>query len=192
MTRVKLFIVLFIFLSTVTAQNYLDVVTLKNGDVIKGKIVENVINDHIRIELAGGSILTFKYDQIEKLEAEKTSTRTFRNGIQKPSPNVTPTQIRDCYNDGYISGQRISGGGPMLGGFVGGVGLGLIGWGISYAIVASGNPQPSYAETQNLDATCKVDYMQGYKEGAQKVRKSSVHIGGALGTLVILVLLSGG
>ena len=52
------------------AQNEIDVLKLKNGDVIKGKIIENKINKHIRIELLGGSILTYEYDKILEIERE--------------------------------------------------------------------------------------------------------------------------
>ena len=36
------------------AQSEVDVLKLKNGDLIKGKIIENKINKYIRIELQGG------------------------------------------------------------------------------------------------------------------------------------------
>jgi len=175
--------------SSIYAQSYIDVVKLNNGDVIKGKIIENVINDHIRIELQGGSILTYKYDQIESLEVEKKSTRTFGSGNQVINPIFNTTSVRDCYNDGYASGQSVGIGGPMIGGFVGGFALGLIGWGISYAVVAGGNPQPPHYETASLEGSCTTDYRQGYKEGALKVKKSSVNIGGALGTLLIVSMM---
>ena len=58
MKRKNIVITLFL-ISSLFAQTYIDVVLLKNGDVIKGKIIENVINDHIRIELQGGSILSY-------------------------------------------------------------------------------------------------------------------------------------
>ena len=41
--------------------NEIDVLHLKNGDIIKGSIIENKINDYIKIELQGGSIITYKY-----------------------------------------------------------------------------------------------------------------------------------
>ena len=187
--NIKKLIILFVLCSSIYAQAYIDVVKLKNGDVIKGKIIENVINDHIRIELQGGSILTYQYDQIESLEVEKKSTRTFGSGNHVINPIINTAPVRDCYNDGYASGQSVGTGGPMVVGFVGGFALGLIGWGISYAIIAGGNPKPPYNEIESYEAECKLDYELGYKEGALKVKKSSVNIGGALGTLLMVSMM---
>ena len=55
------------------ATTYIDVLILKNGDIIKGEIVEHKINKHIRMELMGGSILTFEYDRISAIEREKSN-----------------------------------------------------------------------------------------------------------------------
>lgn len=189
--RIEKIVIFIAFISSVYAQSYIDVVTLKNGDVIKGKIIENVINDHIRIELQGGSIFTFQYTEIERMEVEKISTRTFGSGNQVVQPVITSANIRDCYNDGYASGQSAGTGGAMVGGLVSGFTLGLIGWGISYAVVASGNPQPPFNETASLGENCISDYKHGYKEGALKVKKASVNIGGALGTLIIVLMVLG-
>ena len=186
----KKLIIYFLLLGSIYAQAYIDVVKLKNGDVIKGKIIENVINDNIRIELQGGSILTYQYDQIESLEVEKKSTRTFGSENKPVNPIVNTTSVRDCYNDGYKSGQSVSTSGPLNGGFFGGFLGGFLGWGIAYVFVADGNPQPSRSETNYLEQSCRNDYRQGYKEGALKVKKSSVNMGGALGTLLIISVLS--
>lgn len=186
--RISKFILIFSIVSMIYSQDYIDVVTLKNGDIIKGKIIENVINDHIRIELQGGSILIYQYTQIEKITVKKTPTRTFGTSTQVIPQTTTSTSLRDCYNDGYASGQSVGTGSTMIGGFVGGFTLGIIGWGISYAIVAGGDPQPQYYELDSLEESCKIDYRRGYKEGALKVKKSTVHIGGALGTLLIVSL----
>ena len=184
--KIKIIVIFVVLITSVYTQSYVDVFTLKNGDIIKRQIIENVINDHIRIELQGGSILTYQYDQIESLEVEKKSTRTFGSSNQVINPIINTSPVRDCYNDGYASGQSVDTGGPMIGGFIGGLVLGLIGWGISYAVVAGGNPQPPHNETTSLESPCGDDYRQGYKEGALKVKKSSVSIGGALGTLLIV------
>jgi len=184
--NIKNIAILLLFVASINAQAYIDVVNLKNGDVIKGKIIENVINNHIRIELQGGSILTYQYDQIASLEVEKKSTRTFGSGNQTTNPIINTAPIRDCFNDGYSAGQSVGTGGPMVGGFASGFLGGLIGWGIAYVVVAGGNPQPPHYETASLESPCSDDYRQGYKEGALKVKKSSVNIGGALGTLMVL------
>jgi len=191
MKRKTLFLSLF-FISSLIAQEYIDVVSLNNGDVIKGKIIENLINQHIKIELEGGTRLTYKYSQIKSIEVEKITKRSFGSGnkIFKSMDNILPFQ--DCYRDGYRSGQSIGASGQMISGFIGGLTLGLIGWGISYAIVSNGSPKPPYQETKSLDESCKLDYENGYSEGALKVKKSSVNIGGILGTLAIINILATG
>lgn len=65
-----LFIVFFIVFTKVFAQERIDVIYLKNGDILKGIIIENVPNDYVRIELMGGSILTYKYSDILKFTKE--------------------------------------------------------------------------------------------------------------------------
>jgi len=182
-------IIYLLFLSFIIA-NDIDVLNLKNGDVIKGEIKENKINEYIKIELQGGSILTYTYDQIESIEKEKVTTRTFGSNPSNNQSVIQTSPIRNCYQDGYNSGQQVSGGGAMIGGLGGGFLLGLIGWGISYIVVAGGNPQPEYYEIQSLDANCQNEFSNGYKQGALKVKKSNVNIGGAIGTLTIVMIMS--
>ena len=182
-------IIYLLFLSFIIA-NDIDVLNLKNGDVIKGEIIENKINESIKIELQGGSILTYTYDQIESIEKEKVNTRTFGSNPSNNQSVIQTSPIRNCYQDGYNSGQQVSGGGAMIGGLGGGFLLGLIGWGISYVVVAGGNPQPEYYEIQSLDVNCQNEFSNGYKQGALKVKKSNVNIGGAIGTLTIVMLMS--
>jgi hypothetical protein len=47
-----------------------DVIYLKNGDIRIGIIIENVPNDHIKIETSDGSIFTIKYEDIQKMTKE--------------------------------------------------------------------------------------------------------------------------
>ena len=102
--KINKIVILIVFITSIFAQSYIDIVNLKNGDVIKGKIIKNVINDHIRIELQGGSILTYQYDAIESIEVQENSTRTFGNSNQVVQQTIVTTPIVDCYNDGYAFG----------------------------------------------------------------------------------------
>ncbi|MBL7023311.1 MAG: hypothetical protein ISR90_04565 [Candidatus Marinimicrobia bacterium] len=47
-----------------------DVIHLKNSDIIKGVIVENVPNDYVKIELTCGSIMSYNYRDIIKFSKE--------------------------------------------------------------------------------------------------------------------------
>lgn len=64
------FILALVVCSISFGQERQDVVYLKNGDIRKGMIIENVPNDYIKVETADGSIFTIKYADIEKLTKE--------------------------------------------------------------------------------------------------------------------------
>ena len=85
----KYFVFFFVFLlfSTVmySQQIYKDVIHLKNGDIAKGVIIENVPNDYVKLETDNGSIITFKYVDIAKFTKDKVS-----NEVQKQKENVQP------------------------------------------------------------------------------------------------------
>lgn len=65
-----------------------DVIYLKNGDIRKGTIIENVPNDYIKVETADGSIFTIKYADIQKMvkEAKPGSTVQQSSSVQQYTP----------------------------------------------------------------------------------------------------------
>jgi hypothetical protein len=79
-----LFIQIFVF-TVGLGQEKTDVVYLKNGDVRKGVIIENVPNDYIKVETIDGSIFTIKYDDIQKMtkEAKSGSAAQQSSGTQE-------------------------------------------------------------------------------------------------------------
>jgi hypothetical protein len=179
----KLFNMIYILLFSFIVAGDIDVLNLKNGDLIKGKIIENKINEYIKIELQGGSILTYTYDQIESIEREEV----YQTPVQKSLIKTTSTG--NCYQDGLYSGQNVSGGGAMIGGMGSGVLLGLIGWGIAWGVVEMNTPEPPQHEIQSLDTECMMAYRNGYRQGAKKVKRTNVNIGGALGTLLAVIIV---
>lgn len=56
--------------STVWAQDYQEVVYLKNGSIIRGTIIEQVPNKSIKIETSDGSIFVYQMDEVEKITKE--------------------------------------------------------------------------------------------------------------------------
>jgi len=82
----KIFLMGLILYSICYCTEYMEVVHLKNGDIIKGKIIENVINEYVKVELQGGSILTFPYSDIEKLTKDKTNNK--QSSTQTSSTNT--------------------------------------------------------------------------------------------------------
>ena len=178
----KFNLICIVLLSFIFAKD-IDILNLKNGDLIKGKIIENKINEYIKIELQGGSVLTYTYDQIESIEREEVNQAP----VQKSSIQTAPTG--NCYQNGLYSGQNVSGGGAMIGGLGAGVLGGLIGWSIAWGVVELTNPVPPPYEMQSLDAECSMSYQNGYKQSAKKVKRTSVNIGGALGTLIAVIIV---
>ena len=61
-----------------------DIIHLKNGEILKGLIIENAPNDYVRIELQGGSVLTVHYSDIAKFTKERTEQ------IEKPKKQKLP------------------------------------------------------------------------------------------------------
>ncbi|MBI2968655.1 MAG: hypothetical protein HYY40_12715 [Bacteroidetes bacterium] len=62
-----------------------DAVYLKSGNIYRGIIVEHVIGNFVKIEISGGSILVFRYDEIEKMTKELLPDET---GKKFPSPET--------------------------------------------------------------------------------------------------------
>jgi len=56
---------------SLSADNLIDVVKMRDGSVYKGIIIENKINEYVLIELADGSQLKFQYADIESISREK-------------------------------------------------------------------------------------------------------------------------
>ena len=70
-----------------------DVLQLKNGDTIKGQIIENVINNYIKVELQGGSILTFPYSDIEKISKETVQKKGNKQSTTSNSSQFNTQQM---------------------------------------------------------------------------------------------------
>ncbi|MDD4636202.1 MAG: outer membrane beta-barrel protein [Bacteroidales bacterium] len=70
--RKYLALLLFVFIATASfgQNNYQDVVYLKNGSIIRGVIIEQVINKSVKIETADKSVFFYQMDEIEKITKE--------------------------------------------------------------------------------------------------------------------------
>jgi len=55
------------------AADYVDVVYLKSGSVVRGMIVEQVPNESVKIKTADGSLFVFKMSEIEKITKEEVA-----------------------------------------------------------------------------------------------------------------------
>jgi hypothetical protein len=64
------------------AQNYQEVVYLKNGSIIKGVIVEQIPGVSLKVKTADGSIFAYSIDEVEKTTKEEITQRTNNYGIK--------------------------------------------------------------------------------------------------------------
>ena len=93
----KLFVLFAILVSgfAIFAQSEMrDVVYLKNGSVVKGTIIEQVIGESLRIDTPEGSIFFYKMDEIEKIGKERVATSETKVATNQ---NSMPVQ-----NNNYI------------------------------------------------------------------------------------------
>lgn len=67
------------------AQNYTEVVYLKNGSIIRGVVIEQVPNKSLKIKTADGSIFAYPMEEVEKITKEMTYTKATRNAYGKPT-----------------------------------------------------------------------------------------------------------
>ena len=79
--------------------NYIDVVYLKNGSVIKGIIVEQVPNQSIKIQTADGSLFVYKISEVEKMTKEQTGRIISNNRLSNNSNNNTENQNQTSNSD---------------------------------------------------------------------------------------------
>jgi hypothetical protein len=49
---------------------YVDVIYLKNGSIIRGMVMEQIPNESIKIQTADGSLFVYKMDEVLKITKE--------------------------------------------------------------------------------------------------------------------------
>ncbi len=83
-------LILFCFsMVAITAADYIDVVEMKNGNIYKGVIVENVIDEYVMIELTGGSsVFKLVYRDIRSFKKEQSGSNQAQIVINNANTNV--------------------------------------------------------------------------------------------------------
>lgn len=67
-------LVLAVLVSTpICAQTTVDVLYLKNGSIIRGTVIEQVIGESVKIRTADGSIFVYRLDEIQKMTKEESA-----------------------------------------------------------------------------------------------------------------------
>lgn len=77
--RLGLLVWLCCIAAAVQAQNYQDVVYLKNGSIIRGVIVEQQPNVLLKVKTGDGSLFVFQMAEVEKMTKEEVADRRYRN-----------------------------------------------------------------------------------------------------------------
>ena len=120
---------------------------------------------------------------------------------QNPAPHtVQPATLSDpapdLFAQGTLDGQAAAEdkgtAGWAVGGFVSGVGLGLIGTGVTYALAAGSKPKPpanKLAAIQSPDANYRLAYQNAYESGVKRKRKRSALVGGLVGTATFVAVI---
>jgi len=99
---------------------------------------------------------------------------------------------KDYYYEGEIEAERdYTGSGAMVGGFVAGTLLGLIGWGLGYLIVSNQSAEVPRRYISELESKDRRNFEDGYINKVKKTRKSKYNVGGGIGTLFAVVLVLG-
>ncbi|MBR1462225.1 MAG: hypothetical protein IJ604_02435 [Prevotella sp.] len=81
MKRIVLIIAAMMMLTVnMMAQNFQEVVYLKNGSIIKGTVIEQVPGKNIRIQTSDGSIFAYSMDDVERIVKEPVSGRQVSRG----------------------------------------------------------------------------------------------------------------
>ena len=81
-----LYVVILSVLGSNAFAETIDIVRLKNGDVIKGVIVETIPNKAIKIETTDGRIIVYTFDEIEKMTKENS---------RKPETEVKMVKLKN-------------------------------------------------------------------------------------------------
>ena len=105
MRKLLLLLTLLLSISTyVAAQNYTEVVYLKNGSVIKGVIIEQVPNLSLKIKTGDGSLIICQMNEVEKIIKEERYTRDYRTDIDnRKAARNTLKGYKGFVDFGYIA-----------------------------------------------------------------------------------------
>ena len=89
----KNIIILLLLCSALFSKEYIDVVHLKNGSIIKGIIIEQIPNKTIKIETSGGSIFVYQMDEVIKIVKEEKLVPTSNFSNHNPFKDKKLTSI---------------------------------------------------------------------------------------------------
>ena len=78
-------VLVFAFISHASAQQYQDIVYLKNGSIIRGVIIEQIPGDSLKIQTQGGSVFVFTMSEVLKIAKEPAMVQSaFKKSEKSP------------------------------------------------------------------------------------------------------------
>lgn len=75
MRKVVLFVSIVFMSFSAFAQEWQDVLYLKNGSVIRGVLIEQIPNESVKIQTADGNVFVYQFGDVEKLAKEQKEKR---------------------------------------------------------------------------------------------------------------------
>ncbi len=107
--QITLLTLILLTLNLIAQTTYQDVVYLKNGSVIRGTIIEQIINKSIKIETADKSLFVFTLDEIEKLTKEeiKTNLEKSKSNSHNKKSSITTIDLGYQIGIGYYGIDRL-------------------------------------------------------------------------------------
>jgi hypothetical protein len=70
-----------------------DIVYLKNGSMIKGTIIEEKINEYLKIQTSDGSIFVYKISEVESIKKNTGSSIVYKDEIRLKNGSVIKGKI---------------------------------------------------------------------------------------------------
>lgn len=105
MKKLFLFICAILLSTSIFALEWQETVYLKNGNVIRGFIIEQVPNETIKIQSADGSIFVYKFEEVKKI-AKEQKTPPKKDSERKKYPN---RGYRGFVSGSYITSSDVEG-----------------------------------------------------------------------------------
>lgn len=104
MKRYVLLTLLALLISSITNAQQIDCVHLKNGSILKGIIIEQIIGESIKVQTDDGSIFVYKMSEVLKISKENSNvSQTTPVTYTTPSQTYTPAPITPD-----LSGRRMT------------------------------------------------------------------------------------
>ena len=91
MKRYVLLTLLALLISSITNAQQIDCVHLKNGSILKGIIIEQIIGESIKVQTDDGSIFVYKMSEVLKISKENSK----REVCRLKEKNGEPGKLRE-------------------------------------------------------------------------------------------------